>query len=149
MPCAALQGSTGEMLPIDRQLRIFSSQSQALKKCITQRITKKGLEIGDRGAGQEERRSVGYLDVSMMTSKGPSGIYTEERKGMPGNQSFEVYSESRKEVLSRDREHRRITYGWEKVVARDLSIRKRFSRAVSMMQSLCCQRRGGRKQKKA
>ena len=62
----------------------------------------------------------------MMTSKGPSGIYTEESKGMPGNQGFEVYSESRKEVLSRDREHRRIPYGWEKVVARDLSIRKKI-----------------------
>lgn len=30
---------------------------------------------------------------------------------MSGNQGFEVYSESGKEILSRDREHRRITYG--------------------------------------
>lgn len=47
----------------------------------------------------------------MMMSEGPSGIYTEERKGMPGNRVFEVYSESRKEVLSSESEHRRITYG--------------------------------------
>lgn len=72
----------------------------------------------------------------MMTSKGPSGIYTQERKGMPGNQGFAVYLEDRKEILSRDREHRRITYGWEKVVARDLFIRKSFSRRVFMRQSL-------------
>lgn len=62
-------------------------------------------------AGQKERRSAGYLDVSMMTSKGPSGIYTVEWKEMSGNQGFEVYSESGKEALSRDREHRRIAYG--------------------------------------
>lgn len=75
----------------------------------------------------------------MMTSKGPSGTYTDKRKGMPGHQGFEVYSESRKEILSRGREHRRITYGWEKVVPRALSIRKMFSRAVLHdAESLCC-----------
>lgn len=93
--------------------------------------------IGYGEAGQKERRSAGYLDVSIMTSKGPSGIYAVEWKEVSGNQGFEVYSESGKEVLSRDREHRRIIMegGGGEGVATDLSIRKWFSRAVFMRQS--------------
>jgi len=101
----------------------------------SQKKKKKG-EIDNRGVGQEKWRSAGYLDVSVLTSKGPSGIYTKERNRMPGNQSFEVYSGSRKEVLNRDKEHRRITYEWEEVLSRDFSIRKRFSREVFMTQSV-------------
>lgn len=67
--------------------------------------------IGYREAGQKERRSAGYLDVSIMTSKSPSGIYAVEWKEMSANQGFEVYSESGKEILSRDMEDRRISYG--------------------------------------
>lgn len=66
----------------------------------------------------------------MMTSKGPSGTQIEDRKGMLGSQGFEIYSESRKEILSRDRKHRRIIHGWRNVVARNLPIRKRSSRTV-------------------
>lgn len=132
--------SSGEIFLIDRQLNNFSSKFSTLKKDITQWITKERLEICNSVSGQEEGRSAGYLDVSMMTSKGPSGTQIEDRKGMPGSQGFEIYSESRQEILSRDRKHRRIIYGWGNVVARDLPIRKRFSRTVFKTHVHYCKR---------
>lgn len=110
IPHGIFQGSSGEIFLIDKQWSIFSSKFSTLKKDITQRITKERLEICNSISGQEEGRSAGYLDVSMMTSKGPSGTPTEDRKGMPGSQGF-IHSESRQEILSRDRKHRGIIYG--------------------------------------
>lgn len=79
IPCGALQGSSGEMFLIDKQPRTFFIPVKDIKK-IAQRFFYKNkwlFSIGYREAGQKER-AAGYLDVSIMTSKGPSGICAVE-----------------------------------------------------------------------
>lgn len=100
--------------------------------------------IGYREAGQKERRSVGYLDVSMMTSKGPSGVYAVEWKEMSGNRGLRYIQkvERRFWVGIGNTEESLMEGGGGEGVARDFSIRKWFSRAVFMKQSFAVS--GGR-----
>lgn len=62
---------------------------------------------------------------------------------MSANQGFEVYSESGKEILSRHREHRRITYGgrrWGRTDQRLLYQEMVYQNSLYEAEVLCCQR---------